>query len=249
MASVDYIRISIRELQVRRPGVDGHIYKGMNLDVLDGKVTGIFGPNGVGKSTLIRLLLGFTTGLQTNWKTAVKEHIPTNYVSNSPQKYSESLMPWLTVQDNIALPLTAVGRSRRESHQSATSLLELFSFAHKEALPSQLSGGQQQMVTLLRTLSRLPDLLLLDEPFSALDIYTGARFRDQFFEYIKVHHLSTVFVTHDSNELFRYCDRVLLLGPDNLSAEYDLTNARDRQSVADQLRERPSDGDPVKIPA
>ena len=239
------MHIAVNGLNARYRRPKRALYQNLTVDFPDGKVTGLFGPNGVGKSTLLRLLAHLEDGIISNALVAAKWATPNAYVAYVPQGYTASLMPWFPVDENISLPLIATPASSRvQAAAECAALKDHFKISYPPELTSALSGGQQQTIVLLRALIRKPELLLLDEPFSALDVYTGALFRENYFRYLRDHDITTIFVTHDLRECIRFSDRILFLKRDKAQQKDDpgLASAElvefpsdHRQSVASQV--------------
>ncbi|MFI6070362.1 ABC transporter ATP-binding protein [Actinoplanes sp. NPDC051343] len=198
----------------------GHAYDGhVALDAVDlriarGELVSIVGPSGCGKSTLLRCVAGLVR------PSAGSLSIDGRPVAGVPddlavvfQEYSRSLLPWLTVRDNVALPLRRRGRSRAQRRADATGALEavgLAAVAHK--YPWQLSGGMQQRVSIARALAYRPSLLLMDEPFGSVDAQTREDLEDLLLE-VRGTDMTILFVTHDIDESVYVGDRVVVLGP------------------------------------
>ncbi len=206
------MQVTIQDLTVRRANSRKVLYSGLSLNIPSEAITGVFGANGLGKSTLLRLLAGVTSGFASNAATAITRSQEDAYTAYVPQNYAASLMPWMSVSENVAIPLRAQKLHFEAAIRKASNaLLSQFGVDFCDVPTFRLSGGQQQKVVLLRSISRKPDLLLLDEPFSAIDMYGGAAFRDAFFRHVRKEQITTLFVTHDTTELTRYSDRVILL--------------------------------------
>lgn len=122
------------------------------------------------------------------------------------------LFPWLTIKDNITLGLKTLGKTKQEEMNLAFQLLETLGLSDKkDHYPAQLSGGMRQRVALVRMLSTDPKLLLLDEPFSALDYQTKLKLEDLVFTTIRKHKKTAILVTHDIGEAIAMSDRIILL--------------------------------------
>jgi iron(III) transport system ATP-binding protein len=197
------------------------VLKGVNLSVAKGGTTAIVGPSGSGKTTLLRLIAGFehpgtgTILLNGNpvagngvWKPAHKRHI--GYVAQDG-----ALFPHLTVGQNIAFGLSAakLDGGRRAVSARVNELLEMVSLdtAMAKRRPHQLSGGQQQRVALARALAREPELMLLDEPFSALDAGLRVATRRAVAKVLNEAGVTTILVTHDQAEALSFADQVAVM--------------------------------------
>jgi NitT/TauT family transport system ATP-binding protein len=176
-------------------------------------VVAIVGPNGSGKSTLLRLIAGLLPadgGTITIGGTPVTEADPrVGLVFQEPR-----LLPWRSTLDNVAFPLELAGVAQAERRGRATGLLELVGLADfAGAYPRQLSGGMRQRAAIARALARDPSVLLLDEPFSALDALTRERFNAELLNVWQRTHTTIVLVTHSIAEAVFVADRVLVLSP------------------------------------
>ena len=176
---------------------------GLDLKLGDGCLTALVGASGCGKSTLLRLLAGL---LEPQEGRVVRPPGEAGFVFQSP-----TLLPWRTVRENVSLP-QELGGAAAMSVAEALALVELTEHADKR--PSQLSGGQQMRVSLARALRGDPSLLLLDEPFAALDALTRRRLQHQFAELQTRQGRTVILVTHDLDEAVLLADRVVVLaGP------------------------------------
>ncbi|MET3936043.1 ABC transporter ATP-binding protein [Arthrobacter sp. OAP107] len=197
------------------------VLKGVNLAVAKGGTTAIVGPSGSGKTTLLRLIAGFehpgTGTISLNgspvagdgvWLPAHKRHV--GYVAQDG-----ALFPHLTVGQNIAFGLSAskLDGGRRAVKARVSELLEMVSLdtAMAKRRPHQLSGGQQQRVALARALAREPELMLLDEPFSALDAGLRVATRRAVAKVLNEAGVTTILVTHDQAEALSFADQVAVM--------------------------------------
>jgi len=188
-----------------------HALHDISFQVERGEFVCMVGPSGGGKSTLLRLIAGLlrpTTGVILLDGQPVREPSPRVGIVFQ----NVNLMPWRTVVDNVALPLELAGVPRQQRYKVALELLDLMGLAgFAGRYPRQLSGGMQQRAAIARTLAQDPDLLLLDEPFGALDAITREYLNR---ELLRIHHLrkQTIFmVTHAIGEAVFLADRVLVL--------------------------------------
>jgi NitT/TauT family transport system ATP-binding protein len=188
------------------------LYSAFDLDLPRGKFTTIFGPNGCGKSTLINMMSGlvpFDRGsVQIGGKDFRSARI--GYVF---QNYRDSLFPWMRALENIEYPLKVRGVSRAAQRERVDQLLAAFEIKlDLKRRTYELSGGQQQLVAILRALVADPEVLFLDEPFSALDYEMTLYIRDKLQQVFMETGLTTVLVSHDLEEAVYLADRILLLG-------------------------------------
>lgn len=187
------------------------IYDNFDLDLPRGKVVSVFGPNGCGKSTIINMIAGLMPvdrgDILFDGKTIDETRI--GYVF---QNYREALFPWLRAIDNIHYPLKLMKLSRREREARVDRLLARFDVKIDfNRYPYELSGGQQQTVSILRSMVMEPEVLFLDEPFSALDYEMTLFMRDQMQKAFMETGTTMVIVSHDLEEAVYLADYVLLL--------------------------------------
>lgn len=180
------------------------VLESISLEVKDGEFLCLMGPSGCGKSTLLRLIAGLieaSSGQVVN---------PPTRVGFVFQNFA--LMPWLSVYDNIAFGLRMRGKDDGDIHQAVTKQIHevgLAGLQHRK--PKELSGGQKQRVGLARALAVDPDILLLDEPFSALDTYTAAELREDLLRIWQSTGKTVIMVTHLSTEAAELADRIAVL--------------------------------------
>lgn len=185
----------------------------MNLAVHAGEMISLVGPSGCGKTTLLSVIAGL---LPPSRGEMLLHGQPVN--GPSPMVgymlQQDYLFPWRTILDNAVLGLELTGRLTPESREQARGLLAEMGLGDTEDLyPHQLSGGMRQRVALVRTLATDPELLLLDEPFSALDYQTKLQLEDLVWGTLKQRHKTGVLVTHDLSEAIAVSDRVIVLAP------------------------------------
>lgn len=195
------------------------VLRDLSIEVSHGEFVAIVGPSGCGKTTLLNLLSGFDR--------------PT---SGSIERKGESrmvhqqdgLFPWQTVSENIALGLRQVKdeQERKRQVRELLSLIRLEGFENN--YPHQLSGGMRQRVELARALAGSSDILLLDEPFSALDYLTRLRMRQEVARILHERPRTVVLVTHDIEEAAQLADRVIVLGERPAQIRYELSLATPR---------------------
>ncbi|WP_300297542.1 ABC transporter ATP-binding protein [Ferrovibrio sp.] len=201
--------ITVRGLSKQFQG--SPLYQDFDLDLPRGKVVSVFGPNGCGKSTIINMIAGLIPvdkgDILFDGKTIDETRI--GYVF---QNYREALFPWLRAIDNIHYPLKLMGLGRREREEKVQKLLSRFQVKIDfNRYPYELSGGQQQTVSILRSLVMEPEVLFLDEPFSALDYEMTLFMRDQMQKAFMETNTTMVIVSHDLEEAVYLADYVLLL--------------------------------------
>lgn len=202
---------------IRRSFGDHEVLRGIDIDVRAGEFVALLGKSGCGKSTLLRVLAGLDTEASGE---IVLGRAP-SVVFQDPR-----LFPWRTAVDNVALGL----RGDRPRQRAAEVLAEVGLRGRERAWPRQLSGGQRQRVALARALVREPDLLLLDEPFSALDALTRISAQQLVQRLVEVHRPAVLMVTHDVEEALLLADRVLVMDAGVIvhSEQIDLARPRRR---------------------
>ena len=191
--------------------VDEVVYDRFDLDIPRGKLISVFGPNGCGKSTLINMIAGLipSDAGEILFDGKPLRDIKFGYVF---QNYREALFPWLRSIDNIEYPLKLMKLPRAERRVRAERLIaNLGVKIDLKRYPYELSGGQQQLVSIMRALVVEPEILFLDEPFSALDYEMTLFMRDQLQRIFVETGTTTVLVSHDLEEAVYLADRILLL--------------------------------------
>jgi len=191
------------------------------LQVGEGEFVCLVGPSGCGKTTLLSLIAGLER------PTAGKVLIEGQVVSGTSRRVGymlqqDYLFNWRTIEENIFLGLDIQGIRSKETEEYALHLLEEMEMGDvRKSYPGQLSGGMRQRVALVRTLACQPDILLLDEPFSALDYQTKLKLEDLLIETLRRHRKTAILVTHDLSEAIAMGDRVYVLArnPGRISSE------------------------------
>lgn len=199
------------ELIYHSPKSETHALKNLNFSVNNGEFVSIVGPSGCGKTTILSLIAGIlkpTIGqVLINGKKVDRPGDMTGYMFQR-----DNLFEWLNIWKNITIGLTFKNKNFESSKEYATRLLE--SYGLKEFIshyPTQLSGGMRQRVALIRTLMLRPELLLLDEPFSALDYQTRLAVQDDVHSIIKKEQKTAILVTHDISEAISMSDKIIVL--------------------------------------
>jgi sulfonate transport system ATP-binding protein len=208
----------------------------IDLAVDRGEIVGIVGTSGCGKSTLLRIVGGLETpssGSVLLDGVAVKGPRPeVGLVFQEPR-----LMPWLSVIENVEFALNKRSREqRRPLAEAALARVGLGAFA--EALPQQLSGGMAQRAAIARALVARPEVLLLDEPFSALDAFTRFSLQDHLLDIWRAEQPTMLFVTHDIEEALVLSDRVVVMRakPGRIHAQYRIDLPRPRRRTEGRLQ-------------
>jgi NitT/TauT family transport system ATP-binding protein len=212
--------------------------KGLDLSIREGEFVSLLGPSGCGKSTVLRLIagLGELSGGSLEWSSLQHE---IGFVFQDP-----TLMPWATVSDNIYLPLRVKGISRAEAAPQIEKAMQQVGLAgFGKSYPRELSGGMRMRVSIARALVAQPKILLMDEPFAALDEITRFRLNDDLLELWASQRWTVVFVTHSVFESVYLSSRILVMSarPGRVSSEVVLDAKRDASfrtsaAYADQCR-------------
>ena len=184
-----------------------------SFSVARGEFVCIIGPSGCGKTTLLRAAAGFVTpsaGMAR--RHGVPITAPSREMAFVFQDYGRALLPWRTVQGNVALALEAAHIPAGQQPSRIAKVLETVGLAaHAAKFPAQLSGGMQQRVQIARCLAQEPELMMMDEPFGALDAMTRESLQDELSSLVRTTGLTVLFVTHDLEEAIYLSDRVIAL--------------------------------------
>ncbi|MET2832910.1 ABC transporter ATP-binding protein [Mesorhizobium shangrilense] len=193
---------------------EAHAVRGVSFSLSQGEVLSLLGPSGCGKTTTLRMIAGFEQPSAGTIMLAGKDitHTPARHRNIGMVFQSYALFPHMNVADNVSfgLRMRGMGRAEREERiRSALDIVRMGSFADRST--KQLSGGQQQRVALARALAIRPDILLLDEPLSALDLKLREEMRDEISRIVRELKITTVFVTHDQSEALVLADYVAVM--------------------------------------
>jgi NitT/TauT family transport system ATP-binding protein len=206
--------IELREATKRFPTKDGGAFtaiRDVTLDVAAGEFVAIVGPTGCGKSTTLSLV----SGLEPTSRGTVRVH--GSPVEGIPEGVgymfqADAVLPWKNVLDNVALGLRYRGTPKQAAESQARDWIERVGLAgFEDRYPHQLSGGMRKRVAMAQTLITEPSLLLLDEPFGALDVQTRELMQDELLELWSGTGAAVVFVTHDLTEAISLADRVVVM--------------------------------------
>ena len=190
----------------------------ITLDVYQGEFLTIVGPSGCGKSTFLNILGGIDD--KTSGDIIIDKNIRIGYMLQN-----DCLFSWLTILDNALLGLKIKGMLNQENINYVKELLNVYGLGEfMNSYPASLSGGMRQRVALIRTLALRPDVLLLDEPFSALDYQTRLMVADDVYKIIKKENKTVVMITHDIGEACSVSDRVVVLSdrPSKIKKIYNI---------------------------
>lgn len=254
-----YLKIDHVDKSFQRAGATTEVLKDVTLTIEKGEFVSIIGHSGCGKSTLLNLLAGLT---RVTAGAVLLENQEVN--APGPERavvfQNHSLLPWLTVYENVNLAVSKVfaGRkSKAEKHDWVMRNLDLVQMAHaKDKHPSEISGGMKQRVGIARALAMEPKILLLDEPFGALDALTRAHLQDAVMEIHARLGNTMIMITHDVDEAVLLSDRIVMMtnGPaarigevlevpiprprDRIALASDRTYLKSREAVLKFLYER-----------
>jgi NitT/TauT family transport system ATP-binding protein len=218
------------------------VMRGVTFTVTQGDFITIVGPSGCGKTTLLRALAGLTRPSAGSVRFKDREiGEPQAEVAVVFQDYNRALLPWRTVSGNIALALEARHIPRAEHAERIATLLGRVGLArYADHFPNQLSGGLQQRVQIARALAQEPEVLLMDEPFGALDAMTRQHLQDELLEIWHTTPTTVVFITHDLEEAIYLGDRIIVLEPDpgRIGADIRVDLPRPRNQLTTREDER-----------
>jgi ABC-type nitrate/sulfonate/bicarbonate transport system ATPase subunit len=208
-----------------------------NIEIEEGKVVGIFGPNHVGKSTLLKVIGQLHADLHISKQSEIlyfekafdiKKRQP--LILHVPQDYNSSILPWHSIDTNLKIFLKALNVSDKQIKIKINSFCKPFSeFTNPKEMfhyfgfsqngsdntISQLSGGQKQIISVLRALIPSPDIITMDEPFSAIDMYRGQSFRTQVFKFTRSNNITTLIISHELEDLLSFSDEIIFFNSDN----------------------------------
>ena len=216
---------------------------GVDLDVAEREFVCLLGPSGCGKSTLLNIVAGFLE--PTTGRVLVDGMPVTGPGADRGVVFQEYvLFPWLTVAGNVEFGLALKRVAPDERRRTADRYLELVGLrAHAEKFPVQLSGGMKQRVAIARALANRPSIILMDEPFGALDAQTREVLQDELSRIQRVEHKTIVFVTHSIREAVYLADRVVVMtsAPGRIKQVFDIKLPELRDRFAPEFTQYESD--------
>ena len=184
--------------------------QGLNLDIGEHQFVSLLGPSGCGKSTALKLIAGLAgaSSGELKWADGVNDHAANiAFVFQEP-----TLMPWATVFDNVWLPLRLKGRGKADCQAEVTAQLDAVGLgAFANSYPRELSGGMKMRASIARALITRPKLLLMDEPFAALDEMTRFKLNQDLLSAWQLHQFTTIFVTHSVYESVFLSQRIVVM--------------------------------------
>ncbi|MDX2205638.1 MAG: ABC transporter ATP-binding protein [Hyphomicrobiaceae bacterium] len=214
-----------------------HALKDASLTITRGEFVTLIGASGCGKSTLLRIMAGFespTSGEALMWGRPIDGPAPQRGMVF--QDYA--LFPWLSVRQNIAFGPVSQGWPRQRVRETVDRFVEMVGLTRfADAYPHQLSGGMRQRVSIARVLANDAELVLMDEPFGALDAMTRERLQEELLDIWRATKLTVVFVTHAVEEAILLADRVVVMtpGPGRIESDNAITLARPRDVASTEF--------------
>lgn len=239
------VEIKIEDLsmvyQDKKGGKPVNALKDINLEIREGEFISLLGPSGCGKTTLLRIIADLLQ--PTQGKVTVRGQTPREI--RLQKKYgvvfqNPVLYDWRTVRRNVCMPMELLGMRKAERTARVTKMLDLVGLSNfGKHYPYELSGGMQQRVGIARALAIRPEILLMDEPFSALDEFTREKLNFDLLDIWKKTNKTIVFVTHNISEAVFLSDRVVVLSPHpgRVSAIIDINMPRPRTMESKQTQQ------------
>ncbi|MDI3513587.1 MAG: ABC transporter ATP-binding protein [Zoogloeaceae bacterium] len=239
-----YLSISRVDMAFSRGGVTNPVLADVNLDIQRGEYISLIGHSGCGKSTVLNIVAGL---LRATSGGVIVDGREVN--APGPDRalvfQNHSLLPWLTVYQNVEIAVQKIFQGKRSAAEQRDWILhnlEMVSMSHAlDRLPAEISGGMKQRVGIARALAMEPKVLLLDEPFGALDALTRAHLQDEVMRIQSELHNTVMMITHDVDEAVLLSDRIVMMtnGPSATIGQVldiDLPRPRDRLELADDAR-------------
>ncbi len=217
------------------------VLRDIDVEIGEGEFVCVIGPSGCGKTTLLRILSGLIQASRGTVSYRGKEQKePASDIAIVFQDYANALLPWRTASQNVSLALEAAGMPRAERRDRIAELLNKVGLSkHADKYPSEMSGGMQQRLQIARCLAQNPSVILMDEPFGALDAMTRQKLQDEILSIVSESNVTAFFVTHDLEEAIYLGDRVIALEPNpgRIAELIDVPLARPRSQLT--TREEP----------
>lgn len=229
--------LEIKNLSKKYHTKEGEILaiKNVNIDVLEGDFISLVGSSGCGKSTLLNIIAGLdsASGGSITFK---KDNPKIGYMFQS-----DCLFPWLTIYENCLLGLKIEKNNTKENQEYVLNLLKKYSlYEFKDKYPTCLSGGMKQRIALIRTLALKPDILLLDEPFNALDYQSRLAISNDVYDIIKKEGQTAIMVTHDISEAVSMSSKVYVLSkrPSTIKKIYEIELENKQDPISNRKDKR-----------
>lgn len=231
-----YLALSLVNKSFQRGQVVSEVLKNISFNVERGEYVSLIGHSGCGKSTLLNLIAGLTP-VTSGAVTLEEKHVQSPGPDRAVVFQNHSLLPWLTVYENIKLAVDKVWAAESSSARK-TRIMDSLSLVHmahaSDKRPAEISGGMKQRVGIARALAMEPKVLLLDEPFGALDALTRAHLQDQVMQIHQALNNTVIMITHDVDEAVLLSDRIIMLtnGPAATVGDiHDVTLPRPRKRL------------------
>lgn len=224
------------------------ILDNLSFDIKEGEFVSILGPSGCGKTTILNLLIGI---INADSGSIIKKGEDITYIDSCKRKMgivfqNYALFPNMTVLKNVEYALSIKKETKKTARTVALNLLNKMGLSdHVNKKPSKLSGGQQQRVAIARTLALNPDIILFDEPMSALDVNTRLMLREELKNLQKEYNITMLYITHDQEEAFSMSDRIMVMSEGHIE-QFDTprnivdspTNEYVKDFVVEQIRKK-----------
>lgn len=229
--------LEIKNLSKKYHTKEGEILaiKNVNIDVLEGDFISLVGSSSCGKSTLLNIIAGLDKE-SCGSITFTKENPKIGYMFQS-----DCLFPWLTIYENCLLGLKIEKKSTKENQEYVLNLLKKYNlYEFKDKYPTCLSGGMKQRIALIRTLALKPDILLLDEPFNALDYQSRLAISNDVYDIIKKEGQTAIMVTHDISEAVSMSSKVYVLSkrPSTIKKAYEIELENKQDPISNRKDKR-----------
>jgi NitT/TauT family transport system ATP-binding protein len=209
----------------------------IDLNISEGEFVSLLGPSGCGKSTLLRIVAGLIPA--TSGRITVDDKVVTGPGPERAVVFQDyALFPWMTVRDNVEFGLESRDVPRAERHAKSTELLSVIGLTEfSDRYPHHLSGGMKQRVSIARALAVDPSLLLMDEPFGALDAQTRRTLQDELLRIWSAYRKTVIFVTHSIEEAIYLSDRIVVMTarPGRIKAVIDVREERPRDLATPEM--------------
>lgn len=225
----------VRATAEPKPEADGQLYTGFNLEIEQGTILALMGASGSGKSTLGKIMAGIIrpTAGRIDWSPQFKKKSDVVYIDQQPMN---SIFPWQSVRRNLEYPLEKLGWAEEEARARIAYLVALFRLEGvMDAFPAHISGGELQRVALARCLSWKPELVILDEPFSALDGKIKEAIIAALHELAATDRMTLVLITHNISDALAIGTRCIVIGerPVRIISDLEFTTGYPREGGVD----------------